>query len=75
MKVYGETREQRYWVHKTVNVLNNMSKCVQPKAKADLHEICMAATRQDADMAFDNFLKKYQAKCSPNAWPRMVMSC
>ena len=44
-KVYGETREQRCWVHKTANVLNNMPKSVQPRAKADLHEIWMAETR------------------------------
>lgn len=61
-KVYGETREQRCWVHKTGNVLNNMPQSVQPKAKADLHEIWMAATREDADKAFGNFLEKYQAK-------------
>ena len=38
-KVYGETREQRCWVHKTANVLNNMPKSVQPRAKTDIHEI------------------------------------
>ena len=61
-KVFGETREQRCWVHKTANVLNNMPKSVQPRAKADLHEIWMAETREDATNAFDTFLKKYQAK-------------
>lgn len=45
-------------MHKTGNILNNMPKSVQPKAKADLHEIWMAATREDADKAFDNFLEK-----------------
>ena len=44
-KVFGETREQRCWVHKTANVLNNLPKSVQPKAKADLHEIWQAETR------------------------------
>lgn len=61
-KVFPETREQRCWVHKTGNVLNNMPKSVQPKAKADLHEIWMAETREQAHRAFDAFLKKYQAK-------------
>jgi putative transposase len=61
-KVFGETREQRCWVHKTANVLNNMPKSVQPRAKADLHEIWMAETREDATKAFDSFLEKYQAK-------------
>jgi transposase-like protein len=61
-KVYGETREQRCWVHKTANVLNKLPKSVQPKAKADLHEIWMAESREKANQAFDTFLEKYQAK-------------
>jgi len=60
--VYPETREQRCWVHKTANVLNNMPKSVQPRAKADLHEIWMAETREQAYKAFETFLAKYQAK-------------
>jgi transposase-like protein len=61
-KVFGETREQRCWLHKTANVLNNMPKSVQPRAKADIHEIWMAETRADAGKAFDAFLDKYRAK-------------
>ena len=61
-KVFPETREQRCWVHKTANVLNNMPKSVQPKAKADIHEIWMAETREQAQKAFDHFLEKYGAK-------------
>jgi len=61
-KVYPSTREQRCWVHKTANVLNNMPKGVQPRAKADLHQIWMAETRAAANQAFDAFLEKYQAK-------------
>jgi putative transposase len=61
-KVFPETREQRCWVHKTANVLNKLPKSVQPRAKADLHEIWMAETRAEANKAFDVFLAKYQAK-------------
>jgi len=61
-KVFPETREQRCWVHKTANVLNNMPKSVQPKAKGDIHEIWQAETRADAMTAFDHFLEKYDAK-------------
>ena len=61
-KVYPETREQRCWVHKTANVLNKMPKSVQPRAKADLHEIWLSETRENAHKAFDAFLEKYQAK-------------
>jgi putative transposase len=61
-KVYGETREQRCWMHKTGNVLNKMPKSVQARAKLDLHEIWMAETLANAEKAFDTFLEKYQAK-------------
>ena len=33
-QVYGATREQRCWVHKTANVLNKLPKHLQAKAKA-----------------------------------------
>lgn len=58
-KVYGETREQRCWMHKTANVLNKLPKAVQPRAKADLHEIWLSETREAAHQAFDRFLQKY----------------
>jgi transposase-like protein len=61
-KVFPETREQRCWVHKTANVLNKMPRTVQPRAKADLHQIWMAETRDAAHQAFDQFLAKYQGK-------------
>lgn len=61
-EVFPETREQRCWVHKTANVLNKMAKSVQPKAKADLHEIWQAETREMANKAFHHFLEKYAVK-------------
>jgi putative transposase len=61
-KVFPETREQRCWVHKTANVLNNLPKSVQPKAKSDLHDIWQAETREAANKAFDHFVEKYDAK-------------
>lgn len=61
-EVYSGTREQRCWVHKTANVLNKMPKSVQPKAKADIHEIWQAETREMGNKAFDHFLEKYSAK-------------
>ena len=36
-KIYGNTRQQRCWMHKTGNVLNYLPKAVQPKAKHALH--------------------------------------
>jgi putative transposase len=61
-EVFSETREQRCWVHKTANVLNKMPRSVQPKAKADLHEIWQAETREMAIKAFNHFLEKYGLK-------------
>lgn len=64
-KVFPATRQQRCWVHKTLNVLDKLPKSEQPAAKAMLHEIWMAATRADAIKAFDRFIEVYGTK-----WPR-----
>jgi putative transposase len=61
-QVYGETRRQRCWVHKTGNVLNYLPKGKQQQAKQHLHEIWMAASRQEAEQAFDHFVAAYGAK-------------
>ncbi len=61
-QVFGTTQGQRCWVHKIANVLNKLPKSQQPKAKAALQEIWMAATRQDAERAFDHFLTLYRPK-------------
>ncbi len=61
-QVYPTTREQRCWVHKTANVLDKLPKRLQPKAKEMLHDIWQAATRADADKAFDLFVATYEAK-------------
>ena len=61
-EVYGETREQRCWVHKTANVLNQMPKSLQAKAKGHLHDIWMAETKANAEAAFDFFIQAYGVK-------------
>lgn len=61
-QVYPSTRHQRCWVHKTANVLNKLPKSQQPSAKAILHEIWMASTREDAARAMKKFAATYQAK-------------
>jgi transposase-like protein len=55
-KVYGHTRWQRCWVHKTANVLNQLPKSIQAKAKKKLHQIWMAPTKEEAQKHFDDFL-------------------
>ena len=61
-KVYGQTRSQRCWVHKTKNVLNYLPKSLQSKAKAALQQIWMAPSREQAHKAFDSFVAIYEAK-------------
>ncbi len=64
-KVFPQTRHQRCWVHKTMNVLDKLPKGQQPAAKSMLHDIWMSATRDDAMKAFNRFLEVYRTK-----WPR-----
>jgi transposase-like protein len=61
-EVWPKTRNQRCWVHKTVNVMNKMPKSLHKKCKEDLHNIWMAETKEDANKAFDLFLDKYGIK-------------
>jgi len=55
-QVYGQTRWQRCWVHKTANVLDKLPKDLQPQTKQRLQAIWMASDRQRAEMAFDLFI-------------------
>ncbi len=61
-EVFASTREQRCWVHKTMNVLNALPKSVQSRAKSHLHDIWQAETAKDANAAFAFFLTTYGAK-------------
>lgn len=61
-QVFGSTRAQRCWKHKTANVLNKLPTGLQAKAKAELSDIWMAASRAAAEQAFDNFLLRYESK-------------
>lgn len=61
-QVFPQTREQRCWVHKTANILDQLPKRIQPKAKEMLHQIWLADTREHAHQAFDLFLETYGAK-------------
>ena len=61
-EVYPETRHQRCWQHKTMNVLNCLPKLSQPKAKAAIYNIWQAETKDDAQKAFDLSIKIYEPK-------------
>lgn len=69
-KVFPNTREQRCWVHKTANVLNDIPKATQSRVKKALHEIWGAETKEDAHKAMEQFKEKYEAKY-PKAWERL----
>ena len=49
-------------MHKTANVLNKLPKHLQAKAKSDLHQIWMAAIREQAHAAFATFQESYAPK-------------
>ena len=61
-EVYPGCREQRCWVHKTANVLDKMPKSVQGKAKAMLHEMWQAPTKEKALAAYEHFLSSWEEK-------------
>lgn len=61
-EVFATTREQRCWVHKTMNVLNALPKSLQDKAKSHLHDIWQAETKAEAGAAFDFFVETYGVK-------------
>ncbi len=60
--MFGATRDERCWVHKTANVLNYLPKSLQARAKAGLHDIWMEDTKANAETAFNGFVTSYEAK-------------
>jgi len=60
--VWPQTREQRDWVHRIGNVLDKLPKRLQPKAKAALHEIMKAESREAALEEIESFRQEYGAK-------------
>ena len=61
-EVFPQAAHQRCWFHKMGNVLNALPKSQQARAKSDLQNIWMAATREEAQSAFAWFVESYQAK-------------
>jgi len=77
-QVWPEAAQQRCWNHKIINVLDNLPKGEQAKARALLTQIPSAETRQDAETQRDKFLDRYRRRF-PQAvdtlerdWERMV---
>ena len=61
-EIYPQSRQQRCWMHKSMNVLNCLPKSAQAKAKQGLHNIWQAKTQADAEKAFDLFIRTYEPK-------------
>ena len=61
-QVFPSTRKQRCWVHKTANILNKLPKKQQSQAKSDLWNIYRAETKEQANQAFERFIKTYEVK-------------
>lgn len=61
-QVFPSTRMQRCWVHKTANVLNHLPKSQHPQAQSALKEIYAAATKAEAEKAFDRLIDTFDAK-------------
>jgi transposase-like protein len=61
-EIYPQTRQQRCWMHKTMNVLNYLPKSTQAKAKQALHDIWQAETKVTAEKAFELFINTYEPK-------------
>jgi len=63
--VFPHAREQRCWVHKTANVLAALPERVHPLARRLLFEIERAPTRNDANVAINEFVTGFEPK-----WPK-----
>ena len=59
---FESTREQRCWLHKMGNVLNELPKRVQPRAKGLLREIMYADTLTDATQAKKKLFAEFHQK-------------
>jgi transposase-like protein len=65
--VFPQTRVQREWVHKTMNILDCMPKSVHSRAKRAIHEIPEAEDKKHAEEAIKEFAGEFGAK-----WPKAV---
>jgi putative transposase len=66
-QVWPQTREQRCWNHRIINVLDQLPKKLQPQARELLCEIPYAPTRVEAERRRDAFARRYR-----NSYPKVV---
>ncbi len=65
--VFPETRCQRDWVHKTMNVLDALPKSRHAQAKAAIREITLAENKKEAQEAIEELAEEFGPK-----WPKAV---
>jgi transposase-like protein len=61
-EVFPETKQQRDWVHKVMNVLDCLPRSAQPAARKALAQIRDAEDREHAEKAVKEFAAAYGAK-------------
>lgn len=66
-EVFPETRCQRDWVHKTLNLLASLPKSVHSRAKVAIKEVTGAEDKEHAQKAIEGFADEFSAK-----WPKAV---
>jgi transposase-like protein len=59
---YPDTEHQLCWIHKTSNVLNKLPDSMQGKAKSMIHDIYLAPSKKEANIAFDRFIEEFALK-------------
>lgn len=60
--VFPETRQQRCWQHKTMNILDKFPKGLRGQVLEAIHQIWMAPTKEAALKAWDIFVRTYRDK-------------
>lgn len=59
---YPDTNHQLCWVHKTSNVLDKLPDSMQGRAKSMIHDIYLAPSKKEANIAFDRFVEEFALK-------------
>lgn len=67
---FETTREQRCWIHKMGNILNDLPKRIQPRAKSLLREMMYAEKLSDAVIGKGKFTEAFHSKF-PKATDRL----
>jgi transposase-like protein len=59
---FPNTKHQRCWVHKTVNILDKMPKSIHGNAKKLIHEMYLSPSKKEALKVYESFMKLYSDK-------------